>query len=321
MNVSKYLGISNIIYDSKITNSLITNERHVGFEAERESFRALDIYDAVDVDSLEYLSVIGDGSLRNNGKEVIFNRPLKGINIILALGEFKKLSRSYSLTHSQRTSNHIHVNIQDFDEESVYRLYNNFLILEKTLFNLSKIKFDREANTYCIPHWYYNKVSNLKLENCIWNIFELPKYLSCRFHKDYGTIEFRMFESTNSITEILRHINICLELVELSKEIHLEPNNLLKQVDSYFKTSKYFRDFVEEYSNGYVKKVEIKRVYSDNGIYSKVLEYKRNIKVSFDKSPELLSQMLNEKTGKTLLEDTAVAQILSTFNPISENEE
>lgn len=215
MRVYEYLGLVNL-GENGIENKLISaKDRYIGLEKELESMGMIRY-----PDHMEYWMIDEDGSLRNNGKELKFNKPLKNNGIILALKELDRLFKeNFSTpTHSMRTSDHFHVNIRDFNEKELKNLHQNILVLEQSLFNLGRLKFDRKHNPYCVPHWvYFQEYTNGFTGGSIGRYFELPKYLSMGFNSVFGTIEFRMFESSTSITEILHRINVLLELVDNSK--------------------------------------------------------------------------------------------------------
>ena len=215
MRVHEYFGLVNIGEDEIENNLIHAKDRYIGLEKELESMEMIRW-----PNSTKYWRVDEDGSLRNNGKELKFSKPLKNNGIILAIKELDRLFKeNFSTpTHSVRTSDHFHVNIRDFNEEELKNLHQNILVLEQSLFNLGKLKFDRKHNPYCVPHWvYFQEYTNSFPEGSIGSYFELPKYLSMGFNSRFGTIEFRMFESSTTITEILRRINTLLELVDNSK--------------------------------------------------------------------------------------------------------
>ena len=95
-----------------------------------------------------YWKVIRDGSLRNNGIELV-SRPLVGHAIDYALHEVDMLLASNGNMHrgSIRTSTHIHVDM------STWRLYEAFAfpafyaLFEKTLFSIQSD--NRHNNPYC----------------------------------------------------------------------------------------------------------------------------------------------------------------------------
>lgn len=215
MKVHECFGLTNLGEDEVENNLIHARDRYIGLEKELESMEMIRW-----PDSIKYWRVDEDGSLRNNGRELKFTKPLKNNGIILAIKELDKLFKNNfsTPTHSIRTSDHFHVNIRDFNEEELKNLHQNIMVLEQTLFNLGKLKFDRKHNPYCIPHWvYFQEYTNAFPGESISSYFELPKYLSMGFNARFGTIEFRMFESSTTITEILRRINTLLELVDNSK--------------------------------------------------------------------------------------------------------
>lgn len=218
-------------------SSLVSvNDIFVGLECERETNRIK----SYALFTTEYITIKNDGSLRNNGKEYIFSRPLYGKQIVKALMELRNLWLIYDTSHSYRTSDHIHINIQDFNQEQVNTLILNSLAMEETLFNLNILKWNRKNNPYCTPVNKYLEESNNHYTRKLFStesfyFSRLPKYLGFRL-TEYGSIEYRMFESTDSVLTLLNRINICLELVNASKNL-LRLNDNLSNIKLLFPTT------------------------------------------------------------------------------------
>lgn len=245
MKVHEYYGLVNLGEDEVENNLIYAKDRYIGLEKELESMEMIRW-----TDPLKYWKVDEDGSLRNNGKELKFAKPLKNNGIILAIKELDKIFKNNfsTPTHSIRTSDHFHVNIRDFNEGELKNLHQNILVLEQSLFNLGKLKFDRKHNPYCVPHWvYFQEYTNAFPGGSIEDYFILPKYLSMGFNAKFGTIEFRMFESSTTITEILRRINVLLELVDNSKKIVYTNNDLGSFARKLLpKSFKYISEYLQE---------------------------------------------------------------------------
>lgn len=277
--VSDILKTSGPTYYTSVKN-LVYYDRAVGLELERET----NLSDSDYTDSFRYIRIITDDSLRENGKEIVFKAPLIGSTVLSALKEIGYYFKSTKCTHSYRTSDHIHIDVNDFTKEQLFNFYKNFLIFEATFFNLGKIKFNRQHNSYCIPHWEYN-LNNPVITNKVEKLFGLPKYLSMRFHPEYGSIEFRMFESTNSISTILKRINFCLEFVENSKTITVDKadeSNLKKIAHRSFKL---VERLLQESSNCDTIESIINIPFSNSFRRSKVDKFKESLSPD---SPEYL---------------------------------
>ena len=290
MKVHEYFGLVNLGEDEIENNLIFAKDRYIGLEKELESMEMIQ-----GPDSLKYWRVDEDGSLRNNGRELKFSKPLKNNGIILAIKELDRLFKeNFSTpTHSMRTSDHFHVNIRDFNEEELKNLHQNILVLEQSLFNLGKLKFDRKHNPYCIPHWiYFQEYTHVFPEESIGNYFELPKYLSMGFNSRFGTIEFRMFESSTTITEILRRINTLLELVDNSKHIVYTGGDLgsfaRKLLPKSFKyISRYLQESpkIERTTREYIPKEKSGRLTAS------ILKSSKKSKVTLQGHPNLFIQV------------------------------
>lgn len=170
-----------------------------GIELELEGVEQDDVPDLV----RRYATVTNDGSLRN------------GIEIVtapLSLSEVARFAKAYaswaakaSPILSERTSTHIHVNVQDMEYEQLRSFLWLSVACESVLLEYCSTK--RRNNTYCYPtskttntvSWYRELLLRSKEDNLSGSFLRnAPKYLAVgmfRFH-DYGTVEFRMFDAT-----------------------------------------------------------------------------------------------------------------------------
>jgi hypothetical protein len=216
--VADKLGLPNRYKRDSIKCSLPVITRYVGYEAEREDCRPLTIVNL----NRDLISLDEDGSLRGGGVEFKFSKPLRGNDVVSAITNLVNAWRVSGMpSHSYRTSDHIHVDVSDFTAADLNRLYSNSLYMERSLFNMGRSMFNREHSTFCVPHYKFMQAEDINSFTGF-NCFKLPKYLSFRFSEEYGTIEYRMFESTDSASEILGRISVCIEIVENSKKIKVE---------------------------------------------------------------------------------------------------
>ena len=259
--VSDYLGLTPLDVNEEESKFIHVNGRYIGIEKELESMKLFSIPET------EYWNIDEDGSLRNYGIELKFRKPFKNNGIIIALKELNWLFENFfkEPTHSIRTSEHFHVNIRDFTIEELISLHTNLMVLEQTLFNFGKIKFDRKHNTYCMPHWIYFSEYQFATPKYFDEYFELPKYLSTGFNRQFGTVEFRMFESITKISEILQRVNVLLELVEYSKTLTYSGGELAKFCRKLLpKSYKYIVQYIQESPKiERIKPVTLKSSYSN----------------------------------------------------------
>jgi hypothetical protein len=234
--VAEKLGLPDRYSKDNIKCTLPVTSRYVGYEAERENCSP---YTVMHLDAA-LLRCDGDGSLRDGGLEYKFSKPLRGNDVVSAITNLVGAWRATKIpSHSYRTSDHIHIDISDFTEDDIDRLYLNSFYLERSLFNMGRSMFNREHNTYCVPHYKFLQSEDFRRYTGF-NCFKLPKYLSFRFSEEYGTIEYRMFESTNSASEILGRIGVCLELVENSKRMDVNKVSVKRFLPSSYRRIKSY---------------------------------------------------------------------------------
>lgn len=219
--LSEYLQIPSHYKDSR---NVSIEERKIGYEAEREGVNTVHYdmpYYKIDI------AIKEDGSLRDRGAEFVFIRPL---NLSQAKYSVMQLFQLWSAngvpTHSTRTSDHIHIDIGDFTLEQMVCLYTNSRYLEYWLFSLGEKNGFRINNNFCIPHDEFYKNDPFHLYRGFKVFVTTSKYMSFRFSgllgsmgtgTPAGTIEYRIFESSDSPLEVIKWIKLLLEIVDRSK--------------------------------------------------------------------------------------------------------
>jgi hypothetical protein len=152
-----------------------------------------------------YWEIKEDGSLRNNGAELV-SCPVSGFNIDAALLELERFfaampKREWSI----RTSIHVHVNVSDFSTEKLHRLVAMYAALEDVFFGY--VAPERRGNPYCYPLCslkVYNIVEiNANMKYCAFNLAPIETQLS---------VEFRHLHGTDNMLTIKRWIMLILRL-------------------------------------------------------------------------------------------------------------
>lgn len=249
MLMSNITGRSLPTKDALNPNSIFRSNSYVGIEIETESTsRSLG-------DGLESWQVVSEGSV--DGYELVLKEPMCGDKLYLALHELLGLSRSLDpvRTFTERTSNHIHIDVSDM----TYVQFINFLTLS--------VMFEQVLYKYVAPHrsnnhfcWSFldcqSLVDRVKQVNNtarngsprdVMNAFEhhfsagSTKYSGINLSSvsRYGSLEFRMHEGTMDVNAIIRWINILLTMKEYAMDAGRTPENILvtKQevgIDSIF---------------------------------------------------------------------------------------
>lgn len=191
----------------------------VGVEVELENISHRIPNDG-DREQLKYWDIIEDGSLRDHGIEFVFTTPLAGKDLVAALSELESFITDNKVKPrlSDRTSDHIHVDVRDLTEKQ-YLLFNIiYLIFERVLFKYCGN--DRDKSLYCVP--YYKAQGDLnKMKGLAWDeeerdfrytLNDCNKYSACNLKATlkYGSIEFRAHSGEWRVEPLLRWINILL---------------------------------------------------------------------------------------------------------------
>lgn len=217
---------------------LLKNERFIGMEFEIEGVHGALHETAVAklkaerayAEFCKYWRLHTDGSLRNNGRELISHVGLtlsaapRALRALRDTFEYYFMTKELSIT--SRCSVHVHYNIWDYTFEQLRSLVFVYMMLESALYYVSG---RRSNNIFCVPA---NKVARFN-----WFPFftyfakKNPKVnwmnLNGNFHKyaglnllpilEYGTIEFRHHEGTLDTDRILNWLAIINEVCESSR--------------------------------------------------------------------------------------------------------
>lgn len=209
----------------------------VGIELEIEGFTG-------STSSLDHdlVQVIDDNSLRNYGREFIFNGPQSGVKIEQALDSLYSVVQSSNCTVSERCSTHIHIDITDLTAQQFKNFVACSVLFEHVLFGL--FGSTRRSNMFCLP-----VDCNTYQMNLIGDILErdtafpsgtgISKYSGLSFNRfrDLGTVEFRMFDAVLDKERACNLIEFLLRMKKYSTENLKKPEDLID-----IKLSKRLRD-------------------------------------------------------------------------------
>jgi len=199
------------------TNQLL-NEGKIGIEIEAEG-----LSDSVirTVSRCGLWRTVQDSSLRN-GIEFT-SLPILGMDIIEAI-EFIDKTISTKARFGERTSTHIHVNIQDITPEALFQFMKLYVIFERAMFEY--VGNDRDKCIYCNPIYnsknsqeYMFSVTSSKVGTSAKNhISKWSKYHAMNIGAilKFGTVEFRHLYGTANKQVLLDWINILLSLKRYS---------------------------------------------------------------------------------------------------------
>jgi hypothetical protein len=202
---------------------------------------------------LAYWEAKGDGSLRNNGIELV-SVPLQIKQVQLALEHvFETLYQNNKPDFSNRTSIHIHVNCRDLTQDQLYNFILLYAIFEKHFYNVVGNK--RLNSIFCVPVFRTNQLKYLNTvvyglspdwhKYCGLNL--LPLYQNS-VTQGYGTIEFRHLHGTSDQQEILEWINDILCLRKFACEVNKE--ELIQLIKEMNTTSSYLSLYSQVFAKG-----------------------------------------------------------------------
>lgn len=198
--IGHYLG-KHIQYTSPVE---LPNSYAVGIELELEG-----VEETPDLNR-NYWTTVSDGSLRNNGTEIICAEPLSGVTLENALLDLESGLMNLEYTLSERCSTHIHLDATDMTVPQLM----NFLVLssifENSLFTL--FGAERRANTFCLStdrgSNNFDLFCKLGSRPILDILFDLrwSKYagISLNRIRDLGTVEFRMFHPILNKADYIR---------------------------------------------------------------------------------------------------------------------
>lgn len=202
---------------------------------------------------LAYWDIKADGSLRNNGVELV-SVPLQIKQVQLALEHvYNVLTEHNKPDFSNRTSVHIHVNCRDLTQNQIYNFILLYALFEKHFYSLAGNK--RMNSIFCVPLFRTNQLN--VLDNVVYGLSPnwhkycginlLPLYQN-QVTQGYGTIEFRHLYGTSNQREILEWINDILCLRKYACEI--SKDDLLKNIKEMNTTSSYISLYSQVFAKG-----------------------------------------------------------------------
>lgn len=196
-----------------------------------------------------------DGSLRNNGYEFI-SHPLRLDTLLSALKGFIENNEGQFTPecYSDRTSTHVHVNVQSCTLDNIKSLVLYYSLVENVLFKY--VGNYRQENIYCVP---LNET--LILQNISDTVNKITRNGARAWQKytalnlipiiTYGTVEFRHMHGTNDFEKLSKWIETVAYLVYRAKtttlkdciegiqKVDQEPERLFKHLLPLFDYGEY----------------------------------------------------------------------------------
>lgn len=164
-----------------------------------------------------------DGSLRNNGREII-TLPLKTKFVETLLERFYHVNNIGEGNYSDRTSTHVHMNVQDLTWDQLRTMALVYQVVERLLFNF--VGHERVDNIFCVP-WFQSGISVSilnKIKESPGIVKQWMKYSALNLIpvSDQGTLEFRHLHGTCDVPLILNWINLLASIRRYAGERSFE---------------------------------------------------------------------------------------------------
>lgn len=206
-----------------------------------------------------------DGSLRNHGMEYI-SVPIGGSAINKYIASFyDNIPEKWSF--SQRTSTHVHVNIQDFSYDELGRLLFVYCACEPILFDF--VGEDRANSSFCTPllqSYYPNHLIHQIVRGGAagaggggtaiqrWEKYSAVNLSRCH---DLGTIEFRHMHGTRDKIKMLLWLKILQGMYRFARKHSIdEMYDIFRKADANFIIQAIWSDEVQAvFQNKEVRKL------------------------------------------------------------------
>jgi hypothetical protein len=223
MNIANYFKLSkveHILADGEgyyvEDNQCVFGNLIMGLELEIENFR----YDTP-VYATRHEE---DGSLRNNGCEVITS-PIRHKYLRSLLDKVVKTHRLTEDNYSDRTSVHVHVNVQDMTEPQLATLFLTYQSVERLLFSF--VGEERENNIFCVPLYQAGIATGFVSETpteFLRGLRRWQKYTAFNVIpvSEQGTVEFRHLYGTCDVDTICNWLNLIACLFKYSTSVSYE---------------------------------------------------------------------------------------------------
>ena len=181
-----------------------------------------------------------DGSLRGESVEYVLRRPISRESVPKYLNRIKKAYNENEtvIQNSDRTSTHVHINVQDMSITHIFNFIFLFLLYEEHL-----VKWcgdTRCGNLFCLRHQdaeYMIKVlediaSGKQNFSCLDNRSgDSLRYaaLNLKALATYGSLEFRSLRGTDDMDVINTWVNILLRLKDAAKKYE-DPTHIIREI-------------------------------------------------------------------------------------------
>lgn len=195
--------------------------------------------------------MIEDHSLRNTGREFITHRGIRAHTTYKALQNICKVAMAYGWVASDRTSIHVHINVNNMTLEEVNGMLILYSVFEDSLFSYAgSFRF---SNIFCVPlSEQAQKNSNTFQEF----LGESQKYsaLNTLCVRDKGTVEFRQMQTNFDPDYIFKWV---LMLCMIRYYARFNSLDDIKKLILSIKTTSQYHNLLSEVFHGLAKDLPI----------------------------------------------------------------
>lgn len=215
---------------------------YVGFEVEVEGVPNLLVSNEIDHHDTDATSrkaewiIKTDGSLRNNGAEIVTNI-LDIEEAPRVFSEILEALRGDEYDFSTRTSIHVHVNVIDMSPVQLKAFLYLYLLVEPLLYKF--VARHRQDNIYC------NRLS--ETYNRLPSETNWSKYTGLNLCpvSSLGTVEFRQLEGTSDIQKFTTWVNIIGDLYRAAYRVTEDFDSLFQEIAG-LNTDSAYQQFLEQ---------------------------------------------------------------------------
>lgn len=214
MQVTRFVNCNPV---ARRSENFLLNEQAIGIELEYENFTGIS---HGDVTEGNYWVATLDGSLRNNGVELV-SRPLPLSDINAALSRAELIVTASGGVATTRCGLHTHMNMRPYSVGQVWSLACLYALIEPSIYQMYAV--GREDSVFAVPLWL-NTAQQSALLNDICNARSYPslrgaaggtsKYSAFNLGAltTFGTIEMRQPYCTNNFDAIRSWLDFVIRM-------------------------------------------------------------------------------------------------------------
>ena len=221
------------VVTNKTESDALAYHRNIGVEVELERAHKM----LAEMEGSKFWDGKGDGSLRYQGVEFVFKRPLAGALVDSALEELCAAGEKTNPDANVNCSTHVHIDFSEAETQEVINFIATYMLVEDALADFCGP--NRKDNLYCLTfsnaEFATEVVNNIITRNSLTPIARARegdlKYSALNMYtlRKFGTLEVRLAPAMYKADELRHWINLLLSILKFSKTIDT-PADVLTQV-------------------------------------------------------------------------------------------